>query len=661
MAYFLTGGTGFIGKFLIKKLLSEEQNIYVLVREQSLEKFNQFKQAQRNNERLIAVKGDITQPYLGLSQDDQAMLKGNIKHFYHLAAIYDLSASAESQHQANTIGTSNALALAEAISAGCFHMISSIAAAGMYEGIFREDMFEEATGLDNPYFRTKHDSEALVRNQCSIPYRIYRPGIVVGHSITGEIDKIDGPYYFFKMIQKFRKALPSWAPTIGLEGGPLNIVPVDYVVNALHHISHKEGLDGKCFHLTDNKPYLIGEVLNIFAEAGHAPKMALRFNAKMFGFIPGYIRQMLASLPPIKRIKGAILKDLQIPEAVLSMINYPTMFDNRETVAALEGTNIKCPNLKNYSRPVWDFWERNLDPELFIDRSLSGSVKGKNILVTGATSGIGLATVLRLAKTECNLILVARKEDGLLEAKQLVEEFGGNCFTYQADIADNESSQQLVEQVLADHGHVDILVNNAGRSIRRSIENSMDRFHDYERCMQLNYFGALKLIFGFLPHMSKRRFGQIINISSIGVLTNAPRFSAYVASKSALEAFTRCAAAEYSDTGIKFTTINMPLVKTPMIAPTKIYDYFPTLTPEEAAKMITTSMVTRPKRVATRLGIFINVVYALFPKATEILFNFTFRMFKDSSAAKGDKDALRKEAMTSEQIAISQVMRGIHL
>jgi short-subunit dehydrogenase len=665
MGYLITGGTGFIGKFLIKKLLQRKGDVHVLVREKSVHKLEQLQQllGEKGN-RIKAVIGDITEPNMGLDETQLASLKGKINHFYHLAAIYDLSAPAEQQQQANIDGTRHAVDCAMAIEAGCFNMVSSIAAAGLYNGVFREDMFEEAEGLKNPYFNTKHHSEGLVREHCKVPFRIYRPGMVIGHSKTGEIDKIDGPYYFFKMIQKFRNKLPPWMPTVGLEGGYMNIVPVDFVVNAIDHISHQDGHDGSCFHLTDPKPHRIGEVLNIFADAGHAPKMALRINTKMFGFIPAYIRNMVMSLPPILRIKGAILKDLRIPPQVLEFINYPTRFDSRETQKALEGTNIKVPRLAEYAAPIWDFWERNLDPDLFIDKTLGGSVKNKFVMITGATSGIGQATALRLAKTEAKLILVARKEEGLIETKQLVEDMGGEAHIYTADLSDNASCDQLIETVNANHGTVDILLNNAGRSIRRSVEHSVDRFHDYERCMQLNYFGCLKLIMGFLPGMTKKRFGHIINISSIGVLTNAPRFSAYVASKSALEAFTRCAAAEYSDTGVRFTTINMPLVKTPMIAPTKIYDYFPTLNPDQAVDLIAKAIIHKPKRVATRLGTFINVLYAIAPKVTEILFNFTFRMFKDSNAAKGeqgDKKAIKQEEMTSEQIALSQVMRGIHL
>jgi NAD(P)-dependent dehydrogenase (short-subunit alcohol dehydrogenase family) len=202
-------------------------------------------------------------------------------------------------------------------------------------------------------------------------------------------------------------------------------------------------------------------------------------------------------------------------------------------------------------------------------------------------------------------------------------------------------------------------VNNAGRSIRRAIENSFDRYHDFERTMSVNYYGALRLTLGLLPMMLKKRRGHVINISSIGVLTNAPRFSAYVASKAALDAWTRCAASEFADMGIQFTTINMPLVKTPMIAPTKIYAQVPTLTPEEAADLVVEGIVYKPVRIATRLGVFGEVLHALLPRVAQIIMNTTFRMFPDSAAAQGRKDEITPAA-TPDMIAVSNLMRGIH-
>ncbi|HKE48486.1 MAG TPA: SDR family oxidoreductase [Rhodanobacteraceae bacterium] len=661
MSYFVTGATGFIGRHLLEKLLARKGTIYCLVRKDSLAKFKDLRdRLGADDKQLVAVTGDLTKPGLGVAPQTARELAGRIKHVFHLAAIYDMKADAASQAAANVEGTRHALAFADAIKAGVFHHVSSIAAAGMYTGVFREDMFDEAENLDDPYFRTKHDAEALVRKEYARPWRVYRPGLVIGDSRTGEIDKIDGPYYFFRLIKKLRQTLPPWMPTIGLEGGRINLVPVDWVAAALDHIAHKAGLDGHTFHLTDPAPRRIGEILNIFARAGHAPLMTMRLDARMFGFIPGGVRAALGSLPPVKRFVNVLLRDLGIPPSVLKFINWSTRYDSRETERALKGSKIKLPNLEDYAWRLWDYWERHLDPDLFVDHSLSGKVKGRVVVITGGSSGIGKAAALKVAAAGGKVVICARGADELDATKKEIETAGGVCHTYIVDLADLASCDAFVKQVLTDHGHVDILVNNAGRSIRRAISASYDRFHDFERTMQLNYFGALRLIMGVLPGMAERHRGHIINISSIGVLTNSPRFSAYVASKAALDAFSRCAQAEYSDNGVSFTTINMPLVKTPMIAPTKMYESVPTLTPDEAADIIVEAIIERPVRIATRLGTFAQIFYALAPRAYEIVMNTAFRLFPDSAASKGMKGRAEIEGPTSEQIAFASLMRGVH-
>lgn len=661
MSYFVTGGTGFIGRYLIGNLLKRKGTIHVLVRKESARKFAALAKRQGwDPKRVVAVSGDMTAPKCGLSAAQVRALSGKVQHFFHLAAIYDLTASAESQRAANIDGTQNALDLAAALKAGCFHHASSIAAAGLYPGVFREDMFEEAEGLDDAYLRTKHESEGLVRAEKRIKWRIYRPGMVVGHSQTGEIDKIDGPYYFFTFLKKLREMLPPWMPTLGIEGGRINIVPVDFVADAMDHIAHKPKLDGHCFHLTDPEPMRVGEVLNTFARAGHAPEMTMRIDARMFAFVPGGVRMAVGNLPPVKRFVGMLLRDFRIPREVLKFITYPTRFDNRETERALKGSGISVPRLDDYAWRLWDYWERHLDPDLFVDRTLKGKVKGKVVVITGGSSGIGLSTAQRVAEAGATTIIVARGEEELFKARDEMKAKGGKVFAYTADLADMAGCDALVKQVLEEHGHVDILVNNAGRSIRRSIELSYDRFHDFERTMQLNYFGSLRLIMGFMPGMVARRKGHVINISSIGVLANSPRFSAYVASKAALDAFSRCAQGELSGKGISFTTINMPLVKTPMIAPTKMYDSVPTLTPEEAADLVVKGIIEKPSRIATRLGIFSALVNAVAPKAYEVVMSTAFELFPDSAAAKGDKKSLRDETPSQEQIAFAALMRGVH-
>jgi len=664
MHYFVTGATGFIGKRLVKKLLERKGAVvHFLIRRESEGKVATLREywglkGSAGAARAVPVFGDLTEKKLGVSAEATKALKGQVDHFYHLAAVYDLEADADSQIAVNIDGTRNTVEFAKAIGAGHFHHVSSIAAAGLYEGVFREDMFDEAEGLDHPYFSTKHESEKIVRTECKLPWTVYRPAVVVGDSRTGEMDKIDGIYYFFKLIQRLRQILPPWMPSVGLEGGRINIVPVDYVVDTLDYLSHHHRTSGKCFHLVDPVGYRVGDVLDILSKAAHAPKMNLFVNAALLGFIPKSVKKGLMALAPVRRVYRAVMQDLGLPEDMLTFVNYPTRFDCRETTAALKGSGIDCPNLKDYAWRLWDYWERHLDPDLHIDRSLRGTVAGKVVLVTGGSSGIGLAAAHKFAEAGAITIICGRDQDKLDEACAEAKAHGYSFVAYPADLADMADCDRFVKQLIADHGGVDFLINNAGRSIRRAIEGSYDRFHDFERTMQLNYFGCLRVTMGLLPGMVAKRKGHVVNISSIGVLTNAPRFSAYVASKAALDAWTRCASSEFADQGISFTTINMPLVRTPMIAPTQIYKNVPTLSPEEAADMIAQACIFKPVRIATRLGVTGQVLHAFVPRVAQIVMNTSFRMFPDSAAAKGEKGA--KPQLSPEAIAMQQMMRGIH-
>jgi thioester reductase-like protein len=666
MAYFVTGATGFIGRRLVERLLEKRQgNVYVLVREGSKGRLDDLIErwgvvaGSSAVERVVPVIGDLRRPLLGIEQEQIAELSGKVDHLFHLAAVYDMTAAPERNTAVNVGGTTHAVELARALDVKHMHHVSSIAVAGTYRGLFTEDMFDSGQRLPSPYHRTKFESERIVREQPYVPWRVYRPGVVVGDSQTGEMDKIDGPYYFFRAIQRMRRLLPEWVPLVGLDLGYTNVVPVDWVAGALEHLAHEPNLDGQAFHLTDPRPQRVDELINELAEAAHAPRFALSIDKRLTAPLPRWPLALASALPPFKQIGNLALRELGIPREVLAHMELVPRFDTRLTGAALQGSAYEQPPpLSDYVSRLWDYWEREMEPATGRGRTLKEALEGRHVVITGASSGIGRSTALKVAAAGGVPLLVARNVEKLEEVRAEIVAGGGTAFVYAADISDMESIETLLERLLADHRNIDMLVNNAGRSIRRSIALSYDRFHDFERTIQLNYFGAVKLIIGLLPHMRERGSGHIVNVSSIGVQTNPPRFSAYVASKAALDAFTRVVTSEVIGDGVTFTTIHMPLVRTPMIAPTKMYDAFPTLSPEEAADMICEALRTRPKEMGTRLGKFGEVLYSLSPSMVDRLLHLGYRVFPDSAAAKGQQGG--EEHVSFEQIAMATLTRGVH-
>jgi NAD(P)-dependent dehydrogenase (short-subunit alcohol dehydrogenase family) len=658
--YFVTGGTGFIGRFLIERLLARGGTVYLLVRRESERKFLDLRDhLGAKPDALVPVWGDITRRGL-VAREDRAVMDEPIDHAFHLAAVYDMGMDDETADRVNVEGTRNVVRFVNELSDPVvLHHVSSVAVAGAsHVGPFTEDMFDEGQALDHPYYRTKFESERIVREESTKPYRVYRPGMVVGSSVTGEMDKIDGPYYFFKRIKTVRDRLPKWVPLVGFEGGRMPIAPVDYVAAAIDLIAHVDGLDGKAFCLLQTPEPTVAELLQTLLRAAHGPEITANLD---LGAIPGLpvAQRMLGQIPFAASVARQLSSAIGIPVSIFGYVVNRAEFDDANTRRALAGSGVECPPLESYAGRLWDYWEMHLNHDYRVRGAAMARLRDKVVVVTGASSGIGNVLAKKLAVAGATVVLVARSRDRLEETARVITDMGGDARVVPCDLTDMDAIDVAAAQILADLGRVDILVNNAGRSIRRSVEESFDRFHDFQRTMQLNYFGAVRMILAFLPSMLERRGGHIVNVSSVGCLANVPRFSAYVASKAALDAFSRCLSPEVRNRNVGVTTVYMPLVRTPMIAPTKIYRYFPTITPEDAADLVMKAMVDRPKRVSTPLGVTAEVSYALWPKVNDYILSLGYEMFPSSARARAGL-AEMEEKPTREGIAFATFFRGLH-
>ncbi|WP_406638315.1 SDR family oxidoreductase [Amycolatopsis sp. WGS_07] len=662
MATFLvTGATGLIGRQVTRQLLTrpDVERVALVVRASSRAKLAALVDGWPHPDRVTLVTGDLGEPLMGVSEEDREALRG-VDHVIHLAALYDITADDETSIRANVDGTQNVLDLAADLRAGCLHHVSSVAVAGDHEGLFTEDMFDVGQRLITPYHRTKFEAEKLVRDQHEVPWRVYRPAVVVGDSQTGEMDKIDGPYYLFPAISRLA-GLPD-IPSAGPDLGDTNVVPVDYVAKALLELVTTPGLDGRAFHLVNPEPQPVVSVYNAFARAAGAPTITVQFGDKVSKGIVGLVK-LSEHIPGFTIARDAVLERLGIPPVLLETMAFPSVFASAETRKALAGSGVEVPRLDEYAATLWRYWREHLDPFRARKHGPRGELDGRRVIITGASSGIGRATALKVAAAGGVPLLVARRQHELEEVRDEIIAAGGTASVYPADLTDEDSVHKAVDAMLSEHGRIDMLVNNAGRSIRRSIKLSYDRMHDYERAMAINYFGAVRLILAVLPHMSERKFGHIVNVSSIGVQGIAPRFSAYAASKAALDYFSRIAATETHGDGITFTTIHMPLVRTPMIRPTKIYDAFPTKSPEQAADMVLKALVRRPKHIGTPAGQAIGLTYTLAPGLTDAIAYQGFRIFPDSAAAGGSgklKIGRGEKHLSRAAMALARLSRGFH-
>jgi thioester reductase-like protein/short-subunit dehydrogenase involved in D-alanine esterification of teichoic acids len=623
MRYVVTGGTGFIGRRVVSRLLESrpDAQVWVLVRRRSLGRF----------ERLAARWGDRVKPLVAelpeLDLTDEVLAElGGIDHVVHCAAIYDITAGEAEQRATNVEGTRAVIGLAQRLDA-TLHHVSSIAVAGDFRGEYTEDDFDVGQQLPTPYHQTKFEAELLVRSAAGLRYRIYRPAVVVGDSRTGEMDKVDGPYYFFGVLAKLA-VLPSLTPILLPDTGRTNIVPVDYVVDALVALLHAEGCDGRAFHLTAEKTIGLRGIYRGVAKAAGLPPLR--------GSLPRSVAAPVLKVRGRARVvRNMAATQLGIPAQVFDLVDLAPTFVSEKTRNALQATGIRIPEFSSYAPRLWRYWAEHLDPDRARRDDPQGPLQGRHVIITGASSGIGRASAIAIAERGATVFALARNGAALDQLVAEIRANGGVAHAFTCDVTDSASVEHTVKDILGRFGHVDYLVNNAGRSIRRSVVNSTDRLHDYERVMAVNYFGAVRMVLALLPHWRERRFGHVVNVSSAGVQARNPKYSSYLPTKAALDAFSDVVGSEVLSDHITFTNIHMPLVRTPMIVPSHRLNPVPAISPERAAAMVVRGLVEKPARIDTPLGTLAEAGNYFAPRTSRRILHQLYLGYPDSAAARG--------------------------
>ncbi|MFW6087160.1 MAG: SDR family oxidoreductase, partial [Myxococcota bacterium] len=578
---------------------------------------------------LHRVQGDLTEAGLGIGDVTRALGGARLAHVFHLAALYDLTAPEADLVRANVEGTRNLLeALRSWGFEGVLHHVSSIAVAGDHAGVFRESDVDVGQSHPHPYHRTKLESEQLVR-QSGMRIRIYRPGAVVGHSRTGEMDRIDGPYFAFKPLRVLRDHVPRWVTVPLTTRGRIPLAPVDFVADAIDHIAHLPGRDGRTFHVVDPDPPEVVRALDLLSAAAGGPRFRrVRVRGlSQLGRTPlwGGVR----ALGAVRFLRDELLRDLDVPTEAMGAARFALELDTAELDAALDGSTVRCPRPETYFPALWDYWLRHLDPDRDPERTQRRYFEGRRVLVTGASSGIGAALAEQCAALGAEVVLVARREEALAEVANRIRGNGGRAAFIAADLSSEEACDALVRQVLEELGPVDVLINNAGHSIRRTVAESLSRFHDLDRLMRINYFAPARLIRGLLPAMREQRFGHIVNALTAGARIVSPRFGAYTASKAALGQLSTTLAAELAHEGIRVTNAYLPWVRTPMMDATGKYADTPAKTPNEAAAWMLQA-VSEGRSDAISFGARQRfVAQAVVPRMAERVANTVLRIYAD--------------------------------
>ena len=603
MIYFVTGGAGQIGRFLIPRLLERGGSVYMLVGDDELGEFARLRAAWGAGEgQLIPVTGDVSRIRLGVSQHFQGQLKHKLDHFFHLATEFDFAADGEAQARRNVDGVRRALGLAETLHAGCFHLLSSVAAVGRFVGLSDEQTFAEAPTLNNPYYVSYYYAERLVRAS-TLPWRIYRPGVVVGDSLDGATNGINGLYYFFEAIRSLGEALPPWLRGATPEGGSLNLVPVDYVGQALDHLAHLQQGDGECFLLTHPQGISAGQLLRLLVVLAGGPTLSVWSQRLPYGLLSG-LRPGAAGYALSERF----LAPFGVPVEALELATSPTRYDGSKARELLEPADIHCPDVDEYVDVLWRYWLDRLSdlnsrgPLLgrLVDgwygrrnhSALSREVSGKVVVVAGYPGQLAGSCAGKLSAAGAELILVGAGKRRLQSEADRLARGGARPKPYVCDLDEAAACARVARKILKNYGHVDVLLN---------ISNQADGGAGAAGASSAapgalaRHLGAMHLVHELSASMIARRQGHIVNVVA------RPR-GATLAARSAADLVSRLLAAELASCGVRFDYLALPEAGRSEGGARRWLADALWHAPDEAAERVLKALTARPARLIRALA-----------------------------------------------------------
>ena len=646
-AILVTGATGFIGRHLVQRLARRSLPVFVLVRAKDGQTAEaRLRDLEMAGEGIVLLEGDATTPSLGLSSGEPRDVR--FGHVFHLAALYDMTASDEDLERANVGGTRNLLSwLKERGFDGCFHHVSSIAVAGKHKGDFKETDFSVGQGFAHAYHRTKFESEKLVREAGLSRLRIYRPGAVIGDTRTGAADRIDGFYFGLAVVSALREMLPPWVRIPMPSLGSLPLAPVDKVADAIDALAFAPGHDGKTFHVFDPSSPSLVQALDLASRVARGPRLIENRMARKLASIP--MLQMLQQTGTFKYYRSEMARELGLPD--LAMESLPrAKFDTAQFEEASAAADVRFPPATEYIPLVWDYYAKNLDPFVDMERVRRRYFADRVVLVTGGSSGIGAALATELGELGATVVVVARREKELKGVVERIVAAGGKASYVVADLAEMDQCDAATAEVLDRHGRIDVLINNAGHSIRRPASEQLERFHDVERLMRINYFAPARLTRGALPKMREQGFGHIINVLSAGARFPAPMFGGYTASKAALAQFGDTLSAELAHENIHVTSVFLPFVRTPMMEATGKYDDVRAMSAPVASRWILDGAARQRNHVASFIAKAGHGWAVAMPKVVSRALSTVARIYAD------DPDAFPEFAL--DRTLVRQFYRG---